>query len=462
MRRIHILQLRPRLRWLTGRPAGRDERGSLIVVLTVIMVVVMLSSLLLVRVVGNQGIVSGRQAAYSGVSNADAGLSDVLFRLDQPNDIPSSGMMCLNALNSSDTKCSIQSSAATPQLSGISYVARTVPAGTPPASANTWTVQAIGSARSGMKGAVQETLTRSALYPFALFGKKSLSFSGDTTSSNFGTFQPGPNSSTNFTSCSNTPTTPPCLEIGSDGAISCSGTSPASIQSVYYNTGSGGGGTSCGTSQSQSTTYNVPDPTPPPAPSGVTYSCPNNGNLGSGFSYPSISPGVYVCTSEVSISGTLTVSPNTSPVQLYIMPSSSANTVNSTFLYVAQDSQINTTITYAEMTATPPGPSASDTLPNSTLFQVFTNSVGNLDVNGTHGFVYGGILYAPEATLTTNGCKSFFFGAAIINTYNCNGGPNLGFYYDSALSQYFGNWQVADFEQINPASVCIPDTANNC
>ena len=42
---------------------------------------------------------------------------------------------------------------------------------------------------------------------------------------------------------------------------------------------------------------------------GVTWSCPNGGALGSGANppAPTILSGVYVCTSEVSITGTLTV-----------------------------------------------------------------------------------------------------------------------------------------------------------
>ena len=456
MRRLHR-RLTAMLRVLGRGRADCDERGSLVVVLTVILIVVMLSSMLLVKVVGNQEIVTARQSAYTGVTTADAGLSDALFRLDQPADLPASGMMCLNALNPADTKCTIQASASTPQIQGISYVARTVPAGTAPAAATEWQVQAIGNASTGMKGAVQETLTRTALYPFALFGKESLTFNGNTSGSDFGTFTPG-SGTVNY--CSDTATNPPCLEIGSDGSISCTGGSPASIESIYYNTGSGGGSSGCGTSVSKNTTYNVPVPTAPTPPSGApAYSCPNNGQLGSGVGYPDISPGIYVCNSEVTIDGSLTVSPATSPVQLYIMLPSGSNTVSSSFLNVYAGSSINTTLAYSAM---PLSGSSSSQLPDSTLFQLFTNSIGNLTVNGNHGFVYGGVLNAPEATLTTNGCKSYFFGAAIINTYTCNGGPNLGFYYDSALSQYYGNWQVSDFEQINPSSVCIPDTTNNC
>ena len=429
-----------------------DETGSIIVALMIILIIVVLSSMLLVRVIGNQEITVARQSGYSGVASADAGLSDALFRLDQgPADTGTTGVMCLNAANPSDPNCQVQASAATPQLSGVSYVARTVPTGTPPNAATEWTIQAVGNAKGGIGGAVQETVTRSSQYPFALFGNTSLSFTGNTQG-NFGTYTPGANGGGNLSTCPATATANPCLLIGSDGTINCSGPSPASIQSVFYNTGSGGGSNGCGTSQSQNVAYNIPAPV---APSGAQ-PCPNGGNLGSGASppYPTIAPGTYLCTSEVTVSGTLTVSPSTGPVQLYIIIPTAQNTSGSTFFYPAAGSQINTTITYADMSSG--GPQPTDTLPSSQLFQVFSNSVGQLNVNGQHGFVLGGILYAPAASLSSAGCKSYIFGSATINTYTCHGGPNLGIYYDEALSRDFGSWQVSGYQQINPQSVTIP------
>lgn len=435
----------------------RDERGSLIVALSVIMILVLLSSLIFVRVIGNDQIIMARQNAFAGVSGADAGLSDALFQLDQGNTGPTGDMICLNALDPSDPNCTIETSASTPQLNGISYVARLASSGS--LAGQAWTVQAVGNAQTGMKGAVQETLTRAPEFPFALFGKKSLNFTGNTLG-NFGTFTPGLMSSSNFTVCPSGATNPPCLYIGSDGSVSCTPQqSPLSVTGVYYNTGSGGGSDSCGTPQSQNTLYNVPTPTAPVAPSGVTYTCPDNGQLGTGYSYPTIAPGTYVCTSPIQISGTLTVgssATDTNPVKIYVIlgGSGAANTSSTAFAQIATDSQINTSITYADMSSG--GPTSSDTLPDPELFQLYSNSIGLLTVNGAHGFVYGGILDAPEASITTNGCKSYFFGAAIINTYNCQGGPNLGIYYDSALSHYYGSWQVSNYQQINPSSVTIP------
>ena len=438
---------RRRLRRVISR---RDERGSLVVALSVIMVLVLLSSLIFVRVIGEDQLVSARQNTYAGVSGANAGLSDALFQLDQGN--TGSGTICLNAVNSSDPNCTIHVTASNPQLTGVSYVAKEVSSG--PLTGQQWTVQAIGNAQTGMKGAVQETLTRTSLFPFALFGKTSLTFTGNATN-NFGTYTPGDYGDSNFTICPNSVTNPPCLLIGSDGSVNCTPNgSPLSVTGVYFNTGSGGGSDSCGTPQSQNTTYNVPDPTAPTPPAGSpAYTCPNGGQLGAGNGYATIPPGTYVCTSPISISGNLAVDSSTTdsnPVKIYVIlgGSGAANTTSTTFAMIAMDSQINTDIPYSSG-ANPSGYS----LPDPQLFQLYTNSVGVLDVNGAHGFVYGGILDAPEASLTTNGCKSYFYGAAIINTYTCHGGPNLGIFYDTQLSQDYGPWQVSGYQQVNPASV---------
>jgi hypothetical protein len=429
----------------------RDDRGSLIIVLSIILVLITLSSYLFAKVVGNNEIIRARQNTFSGVTGANAGLSDALFRLDQGgSDVGTTSSFCLNP---SYPSCTVTPAGSTPQLNGIAYVARTVPAGTSPSTATQWVVQAVGQAQTGFKGAVQETLTRSSKFPFAIFANKQLTITGNTTDNiDFGTYTAGPGGQ--FNACSTTSASPPCLYVGSNGPVSCSGPSPVSVVGIYYNNGSGGGSDSCGTAQGQSTAYKVPVQSPPPG----NWTCPNNGVLGSTNGYGVIAPGTYVCTSPVSVAGTLTVGtcapagscdPN---VYLYVMTGS--NYPN--FITVAADSQINTSIPYSSLSHGS-GPPAGATLPNSQLFQLYTDSSGNLTTNGnSDGFVYGGTIYAPNAFLTSNGCKSYFFGAVIINTYTCHGGPNLAFYYDSTLQSDYGSWQVSGYQQINPQNVHFP------
>ena len=428
-----------------------DERGSLIIAITIALVLMMLSSLLVALVIGNEDLIVSRQKVFSGVNGADAGLSDALFRLDQgTSDAGNNGVMCYNPALAAqgDANCSVTAGNASPQLTGIEYVARTVPAGTAPAAATEWIVQAIGNASTGFHGAVQETLTRSSKYPFALFGKQGLTFTGNTQGGvNFGSYTAGAPGVGTYTPCNDSTASPPCLLLGSDGSISCSGPSPAGVEGIIFATGSGGGSDSCGTATSRNSVYQVPDPILPPG----SQTCPNGGNLGSGYGYPNIPPGVYNCTSTVNISGTLAVSPATGPAQLYIMTGSST----SNFLAVAGGSQINTTIPVGSLTNS--GPPSGSTLPNSQLFQVFTNSNGNLTSNGnSNSFIFAGVLYAPDAYLTNNGCQSEFLGTVTINTYTCHGGPNLSFWYDNTLSTDFGAWQVSGYQQINPSAVQFP------
>ena len=425
-----------------------DERGNLIIAMTIILVLVMLSSLLVARVMGNEEIILSRQKVYSGVTGADAGLSDALFRLDQGgSDVGTSGVFCYNP---SDSNCTVTAGSASPQLSGVRYIARTVPAGTRPSVATEWIVQAIGNASTGFHGAVQETLTRSSKYPFALFGKQSLTFTGNSQGGNFGTFIPGAPGTGSFTPCSNTTASPPCLLLGSNGSISCTGPSPTGVEGVIFATGSGGGSDSCGTPSSQSSVYQVPDPVVPPG----AQPCPYGGNLGTGYSHPTVDPGVYYCNSQVNISGSVQNSePQNGPVQIYIMTGSSA----SNFLSIAGNSQINTTIPFGSLNNGSAGPPSGSTMPDPTSFQIFSNSDGNLTSNGvSNGFIFAGILYAPDAYLTNNGCKSSFLGTVTINTYTCNGSPNLTFWYDSQLNYDFGDYQVSGYQQINPSSVVFP------
>ncbi|MGH9055252.1 MAG: DUF7305 domain-containing protein, partial [Acidimicrobiales bacterium] len=87
---------------------------------------------------------------------------------------------------------------------------------------------------------------------------------------------------------------------------------------------------------------------------------------------------------------------------------------------------------------------------------IYTNGNGNVGDSNGQGFCFSGVLYAPNAQLTANGCKSQYYGSIVINTFTCNGGPNLGFWYDSQFGQLYGNWVTSGYQQINPSSVTFP------
>jgi hypothetical protein len=438
------------LRRRRTRPSDRrpNERGSIIVALLVIFVIVALSSVLAARVIGNQTIVVNRQNTAAGVAGADAGITDALFRIDQgtvalgssTTPAPGNFSFCVGGASGCVA-------AGVPGAPGVKYIATANTSD--PTQATQWTIQAIGTI-NGAPGAIQETLTRGSQYPYALFGNSSLDFTG-MSSGGFGYYAPGPQGPA-LTTCPNTPSTPACLEIASNGLINCNGTShsnnqdlPLSVLALYY---SGGGGVSgaCGTTQAVSTLFNVPVKSPPAG----TYNCPGNGQLGSGITgAPTIigAPGqttIYVCNdTAVTISGNLQVA---GPVQFYIQLDSSTNQS-----FISSRTPTLNIIPNSTVNVIPPVPPT--TLPDATMLQVFSNSSGTVGDSNGQGFYYGGTIYAPNASLTGDGCQSVYYGSLVLGSFTCHGGPNLTINYDEDLGKLYGPWSTSGYVQIPPGSI---------
>jgi hypothetical protein len=438
----------------------------MIIALIIIMVVMALGAVLAAQAIGNESIVVNRQSNAKAIAAANAGISDALFRLDQGVD---SGTFCVKA---GDSSC-LQGGAAIPiqqQMplgTTVSYIATKV-------NDAKWTIQSVGTV-NGVQGAVQETVTRQSQYKYAIFGQAGLDFNGKSVNG-FGNYSPGSAVTGNPLNCPDVapdpptdppnpnPTNPVCVEIGSNGTINCPGTShsanqdlPLSVLADYY---SGGGGVSgaCGTTQPFDTLYNLPDK-PPPA---GNYQCPGNlttdskGNkvaqLGTGYGQPTIGttdptqqPTIYVCNNTyVSIQGNLQV---LGPVQFYIELDSATNQA----LNANPGIPTLDIATGATVNVTPPAPPT--TLPDAKLLQIFTNSTGTIGRKSNGAFYYGGTIYAPNASLTDAGCQSVYYGALVINSFRCNGGPNMTIYYDKDLANLYGPWVTTGYVQIPPGSV---------
>lgn len=449
----------------------RDERGNLIVAVTVIMVLFSLCGVAAERAIGNAQVVSNRQSNAVGVASADAGVADALFRLDQG----ASGTFCSN---SADSNCSI-TFPATGAAPGLKYVATKVD------SAH-WTIQAEGMI-NGVYGAVQEKVVRSAQYNFALFGASGLDFSGHN-SSGFGTF------TSNQPYSGSDPNSSGQVQIGSNGTIDCHGGLASNVTAVYYSKGGSVAG-GCSSSANPSL-YQVPLPGQPAsqgaASSAPPYGCPGNGQLGSNFGIGNLNPGTYLCTSPITVSGTLSInggytnsetdgstgdSDACDPsgynhdtaddvVCLYVIldPSVYGSGTNAIDILTgnsnncpATNTTVDTTLTSClNVNPTLSASSPSGDLPDSEQLQMFTNSTGSVGDSNGHGFYFGGILYAPQAQLVGNGCKSTFYGAAVINTLYCHGSPNFSVYYDSSLSSLYGPWTTGGYTQISPNSITWP------
>ncbi|HEX6393937.1 MAG TPA: hypothetical protein VFZ97_10875 [Acidimicrobiales bacterium] len=449
----------------------RDERGSLVVALAVIFVLVLLVSAIGVEVAGNQLNIVSKSNAASSVSAADAGLSDAVFRLDQL--APATGSaFCMDATGTG-TVGTATCDQAQGGLTGVSYVA------TPNAGGTSWTLQA-KAVVNGVLGAVQETVNYSVLYPFAIFGNGGLDFNGQSGNT-LGAYN---DKSTSSTSNPDTATgdcsdsdgdnggalggdndgdsdDASCIQVGSNGPIKCAGGLPTNVGEVYY-TG-GGGASSCARPIANSSKYVLPVPTAPSSAS----TCPGiqttdaKGDtiyeLGSTYGVSSLPAGTYLCqNAAVTIAGTVLVQPN---VTLYIILNATTDNafINNGVqtLNIAGGSTVNTG--FDGTAGTPP---AGTTLPVASALQILSNSTGTMgsaNGGGANGpYTFGGVIYAPEANLVGNGCKSAYYGSLTINTLTCNGGPHLQVYYDNALSSLYGPPSISGYSQINPRSFTVP------
>ena len=450
-----------------------DDRGNIIVAITVIMVLFSLCSVAAVRTVGNEQVVSNRQNNFTGIASADAGIADALFRLDQGTSGTGTGTYFCS--NSSDAHCTISSVAGAP---GVTYVARQI-------DSADWTIQAEGMI-NGVYGAIQEKAVRTSRYHFALFGNTGLDFSGHNTAG-FGTY------SGNQPESASNPNTSGPVAVGSNGNIDCHGGLPSNVTAVYY---SKGGAVSGGCSSSANPSlYKVPAPQAPA--SGSYQGCPNSGQLGSNFTGgASLAPGTYLCTQPITISGTLSIggafsngenpsdTSNSSDTDacdptgfnydtdgdiacVYVIldlgtygPATNAITISTGNTDTCPPP--GTTVAGSSSCAnidpnlTPPPGTGNPPLPDAEQLQILTNSNGGVGNSNGHGFYFGGILYAPQAQLTANGCKSTFYGAAVINTLFCHGSPNFSVYYDSDLGSLYGSWATTGFTQIPPSTVSWP------
>jgi hypothetical protein len=444
-----------------------DERGNIIVAVIIIMVLFMLCSVAAERAIGDGQVVNNRQSNAVGVASADAGVADGLFRLDQ-------GATATFCSNASDTNCKMTFpvSGGAP---GLQYLATRV-------DSADWTIQAEGMIH-GVYGAVQEKVVRTAQYNFALFGASGLDFSGNNTAG-FGTYTGGQAYG------AGNPNTAGPVQVGSNGTIDCHGGLPPNVTAVYYSKGGGVNG-ACGSSANPRL-YQVPLPSAPTsqgaASSSAPYGCPNAGQLGSNFAGGgNLNGGTYLCRQPITVSGNLTINGGYSNsetdssassdqdfcdpsgynhdtdgdvVCLYVIldPSTYGSGTNAIDIQTGTSDICPTVGTTSCLNVNPTlsGGSPSGTLPDSEQLQVLTNSNGSVgDANG-HGFYFGGIMYAPQAQLVGNGCKSTFYGAAVINTLFCHGAPNFSVYYDNNLGSLYGPWTTNGYTQISPSSIVWP------
>lgn len=424
---------------MTGR--FRSDRGNIIVAVMIIMIVSSIATALTYQVIGNGLIVVSRQKTASALAAADAGLADALFRLNQnPEEQGNGREFCVDTSPDAGSSGSCLSTSL-PGLgpdAAVRYQAQYV-------SATKWTIDSVGRV-GNQTAAVHEEVARAPEYQFALFANSSLTFNGNAQGS-FSTY------TDQATESATNPDPNGDLAIGSNGPITCNGGVGSNVTTDYFGTASVSSlSNTCGSPVAVPTTNYLP----PVSTAGLSTDCPGGsggaGTLGSGYGYATLAAGTYVCRSPVTIKGLLTVG---GPVVFYIdLSNNSSYSAATSALTIDSSSYVNDLYDYC--VATPgdtvncPGGASAQLLPDAPNLQILVNSNGQVGFDNGQGYYFGGVLYAPRAYLTEDGCKSHYYGSLTINTLTCNGGPHLYVSYDNSVAAIYGAWTVGSYTQENP------------
>jgi hypothetical protein len=293
---------------------------------------------------------------------------------------------------------------------------------------------------NGQPHAIQATVSRSYMFPFAIFAKTSIAFNG-----NSGNYDPGTGTGPVETvDPSGNPVMSPSPDVASNGQITCQGSDSPAHHQAYFN----GGGTSCDNGYLLPGSYNPQNPTTTcPAPVNIPttpclptshYACPAvNGVL------PAVlMPGAYYCTQADLPAQTLSFQPattigaglvNDGVVEIYIIPTDSSN-----LTFSISDAVVN-------LNGDP------------TKLRVYLAG-GTVDPgNGAHSGDFTGILWAPNAQEVNPSCKANWHGALVVNAFTCNGGPHLQVRYDTRIQTIKQSaWSVSNYTEIPSGQVSLP------
>jgi Tfp pilus assembly protein PilX len=396
----------------------------MIVVMAVTMVLLFLSIAVVART--TSGLRSTRQGQdfSAALANADAGLSDALFRIDQLGN-GAATTFCVG----DNVACTV---ASVPGAPSVQYTARRV-------DDNTYTVYSKGLV-NGQPHAIQATVTRSYLYPFAIFAKTGITFNGNTGNydSSDGT---GP---VETVDAGGNVVLTPAADVASTGQITCHGADSPAHRQAYFD----GGGTNCDNGYLLSGSYNPQDPTLTcPAPVNIpttpclpaSYSaCPaTNGVLPA-----ALTPGVYYC-SQSDLSGGSLSFPSTFTIGAGLGNGGSVD------IFVIPTDSTTITLSIANATVNQNG--------DPTKLRVYMKG-GKVDPgNGSHSGDFTGILWAPSAEEVNASCKANWRGALVLNTFTCNGGPHLSVKYDSRIQSITqSSWSVSNYTEIPSNQVTLP------
>lgn len=405
----------------------RRESGSIVIVVTVLLVLGGLAAAVLARTSSSMTSSRRGQDFSAALAQADAGVSDALFRLDQFGDtLPP--QFCVG----SSPSCTGAVTAA----SDVEYVVTPVSG-----KSNEVVIRSRGRSNKVPHG-VEAYARSDQRYPYAIFAKTSITFNGNSG----GTIQSAPGA-------------PPAY-VGSGGSITCNGTGSPGAGHVAE------GSNNCPNQPEAEQDYDPQDPvldcadaspnvpaTPcasddlvndPPLACPGTFTTYKKGSV----DVPTwlldsiVEPGVYHCDGNIK----------------FPEPALVVNTVGS-------HSSRNGGIVEIFVIAPSGGPSDIEMERSkvneggsSNKFRVYKAGSGVIDVGGgNNSESFTGIMYAPSATLTENGCNMAWRGSIVVNQATCNGGPNQKFTFTAdAAGLLVGNWRIRHFREIPSASVVLP------
>jgi hypothetical protein len=422
-------------------PTQRDEAGNIIVIIGVIMVLTFLTVAVTARTMAGLTSTKKGQDFSGALAQADAGLSDALFRFDQLGVAPAASF-CVGVSTPPAPPCTLTS---VPGAPGVQYTARRV-------DDNTYTVLSKGII-NGQPHAIQATVQRAYLYPFAIFAKTGISFNGSS-----GNYVPGTCSGPVETvDASGNPVCFPAADVASNGSITCQGSQSPAHQQDYFK----GGGTSCNNGYLTPGSYNPLNPALncPAPPNLPTTPClpasylPCPASPATGFLPPVMLGGVYYCNQSDLPGGTFQFppgfqvapgGPNNGVVEIYIIPTDSTNI----------------TVSIADTGCPGMVEPCSIGINNGgdpTKLRVYLAG-GTVDPGGgTHSGDFTGILYAPTAAEANPSCAANWQGGLIVSQFTCNGGPHLYVHYDTRmLSLTEIHWTVTNYTEIPSGQVALP------
>ncbi len=445
------------------RPSLADD-GSLAVVVVLMIVVVLLSVALVGRVQGDFQNANYETRMEQARAQAQSGVSDALFQIDQRNGAPS------NFCNE-PVPPALASNPCSP-LNSIPSAPTAAYTVTYDAQNDAYTIYSRGTVH-GVSYGLRAVVNANPVLNSALTGS-TMVFDGSMFKSVIVT---GPNGSPVAGAIPN-------VSVASQGNLTCNGSPQGKVNYIEYAQST----TNCAPVQVNSNTYQPQPPWPqcppprnpwvsPPTPClpGTAKSCPEmsspgavSGNNNNGWTITgpaTLEPGVYVCYGGLTTTGTINVDysqsrpPNNGRVQIYVFgpQTNPKSSVNMTFGGVVNPCEVGTPTPGSPATNCVAG--LQQIVGDPSDLQVYAYGGGSIDVSGLTSM--NAVLWAPGMAIDTHGAavNITWTGAIVIGNVLAHGSPaTFNLQYDERLATEFQvkAWTISSYLQTQP-TFAIPN-----